>query len=757
MNYTNIDECFDYLTKDNYFTISDIENRKDNIEKLNIDYDVLLKKVKAYRLDNQKIIFKYENKEFYLVESDKIKNQIKEINSFCESYKDINKDELDDMLNIEGYDSSTIEGANSVRLIAKKEPEDKNKTNSDNMILSNLKAIKQYKNKNGKISKDLICDIHKIISQNNMEKDYLIGKYRTQANEIANNNQKTIHTPPHPEIMEKMMFSLVEFINHNDKDTFYKIISFHFLFGFIHPFDDGNGRVVRILFSYLLKNNIGDVLYYAPLSNFINKSIKNYHLAFLNVERSDNNNKNRFDMSYFYYYILDIMIQSIDSLEDTIKTKFGVSVKRAKTLDEMYDSFEGIKPLSENEYESFYVPVYEKKINKFIERVQINKVYERMFFIAGQRGNGKSTILNILKKENKDFDKYDIKHIQAKDVFGYDDVNIVDILIVISLYLIDNASDKERKSLRETMRIELEGLAEINKGNIEKKEVSSSTTNKEISANTKVQAKVGLPTILESILPVSIEGSGTASYKSNDIMRVELKEIFNINKEKLVAIVNNVISLCKQDKEILLMLDGLEKTILEHKENIKDIFTKDVGLLRDLRCFKVFTIPIYLKEEVNQIDNKVLDFTMKLNDDKTIHNLYDNFNKVIEKRIDKDVINSLINKEAIKEAITNSAGNLRLLLSIIQESAITAKVYKQDLIDKEIVQEVCDEIGGGMSTTAQLNKTFLKKIYDGENISDDKEEKEKLANMIQAGLVFAYCNGKTYYKINPTILKSIED
>ena len=76
---------------------------------------------------------------------------------------------------------------------------------------------------------------------------------------------------------------------------------------------------------------------------------------------------------------------------------------------------------------------------------------------------------------------------------------------------------------------------------------------------------------------------------------------------------------------------------------------------------------------------------------------------------------------------------------------------------KETIKEVCEIIGGGMSTTAQFNKTLLNKIHKDNTITDDNTDKEQLAKMIQAGLVFAYCNGKTYYKINPTILKSIQD
>jgi Fic family protein len=744
-NKRTFDEQFKHCTIDNYFTNSNIENRE------TIEYSGLLSKIKEYREKNKNIIFRYEDKEFYIINMDKVTQISQKIEVFSKEYNHLfSSDELDELFTLEGYSSSTIEGANStlttIKLASKK-------TSNEEMIFSNLEALEVYKKKNDNLSKELICDIHKIISKNNMDKEYLVGEYRKKQNEIRNSSQKPIYNPPNVSTMNKMMEALFYFMDKDKTNNLNKIILFHFLFAFIHPFDDGNGRCVRVLSSYLFKKYGYDILYYAPLSIAIHKSLKKYYDSFLNVERSDIHRKT-FDMTYFYHYILDILEQTISSFEDKIKTKFGVNMKKATTLDEMYDSFEGSKPLSENEYDSFYVPIYDKKIKKFISNMKKNKVYEKIFFIAGQRGNGKSTILNILKKENKGFDKYDIKHIEAKEVFGYEDVNIIDILIITALYLIDK-SDDNKKDLRDRLKIELEELAKINNKELERTTTRNENTKTDI--NIQAQIKVGLPTILKSILPVDIKASGHTSYTMNDIMRKELKEIYKINKKKLVAIVNNVISLCKKDKDILLIIDGLEKIPLDYQENIKILLTQDIGLLKDLKCFKIFTIPIYLKEQVNQIDIKVLDFTMELDENKNIKNLNEHFQDVIKKRINESYIDSLISKEAITLAIENSAGNVRLLLHIIQESIIVADVYEENSIKESHIKEACLTIGGNMSTTAQLNKTFLNKIKNNNTISNNDKDKEILEKMIQSGLVFAYCNGKTLYKVNPTIKESLED
>lgn len=78
---------------------------------------------------------------------------------------------------------------------------------------------------------------------------------------------------------------LLEEYNKKDKISFNDIIDFHFKFEQIHPFQDGNGRVGRlIMFKECLKHNIIPFIiedeykffYYRGLSEYLNE--KNYLL-----------------------------------------------------------------------------------------------------------------------------------------------------------------------------------------------------------------------------------------------------------------------------------------------------------------------------------------------------------------------------------------------------------------------------------------------------------------------------------------------
>lgn len=73
----------------------------------------------------------------------------------------------------------------------------------------------------------------------------------------ASGTQKVIHRGLHPEakIIEYVSkgISLLQNVNIN---PFVRISIFHYLFGYIHPFYDGNGRVNRFISSYLLSKEL---------------------------------------------------------------------------------------------------------------------------------------------------------------------------------------------------------------------------------------------------------------------------------------------------------------------------------------------------------------------------------------------------------------------------------------------------------------------------------------------------------------------
>ena len=105
-----------------------------------------------------------------------------------------------------------------------------------------------------KLSESFIKELHFLLKSGTSDsgKDWFnVGEYKKLPNEVGGNE-----TCPPKEVTARMKELLLGY--HNiEKKTFEDIINFHYQFEIIHPFQDGNGRVGRlIMFKECLANNI---------------------------------------------------------------------------------------------------------------------------------------------------------------------------------------------------------------------------------------------------------------------------------------------------------------------------------------------------------------------------------------------------------------------------------------------------------------------------------------------------------------------
>ena len=224
----------------------------------------------------------------------------------------------------EAIASSQLEGAATTREIAKEmlRTNRKPRTLDERMILNNYLTIKRVLEiKDKKMSKDLILELHSLVSKDTLKDSANEGKFR------ANNNvqiwdeqsQEVVYTPPNFEHIEKLIESFCKFANNDNEVEFLhpiiRGIILHFLIGYIHPFVDGNGRTGRAIFYWYLISKGYWLVEYMSLSKIIIRAPAQYGKAFLYSENDDN------DLTYFIAYNLKSMDLALKNLQFYIQRK----------------------------------------------------------------------------------------------------------------------------------------------------------------------------------------------------------------------------------------------------------------------------------------------------------------------------------------------------------------------------------------------------------------------------------------------------
>lgn len=197
-----------------------------------------------------------------------------------------------------------------------------------------------------------------------------VGKYKTQPNHVITVTGETFYFAT-PEETPAKMHDLIEwFRREKEKADVNPIILaalFHYRFIRIHPFDDGNGRVARILMNFIL-------IQFGYPSAIIKTEDKENYYAVLRLADAD-------ELEPFIEYIAQNLVRS---LEIMIRGAKGESIEEPEDLDKelallekKLDKF-GNKIIKRNK--KVCLEVYERLISPLLDKIietdrKFNKFY----------------------------------------------------------------------------------------------------------------------------------------------------------------------------------------------------------------------------------------------------------------------------------------------------------------------------------------------------------------------------------------------
>lgn len=214
------------------------------------------------------------------------------------------------------------------------------------LVIGEQKDIQEVKNayKAYEMLKDInpysIDDLKKVHGIMTFLVEDVSGEFRTTPEGVFDENGNCIFVCPPGDRVNSLMNDLFEWLNEN-RDIIHPLILssiFHYEFVFIHPFTNGNGRMVRLWQNSILyqwKN----IFEYLPIESKIHKYQDEYYNSIALCHKNANSN-----------VFIEFMLKMIDeTLDEAITTSHLPLTNEKINISKLLDVMEPNKPMTATE------------------------------------------------------------------------------------------------------------------------------------------------------------------------------------------------------------------------------------------------------------------------------------------------------------------------------------------------------------------------------------------------------------------------
>lgn len=243
-----------------------------------------------------------ENTALYMVRTGDIEERLLSIEQLYQSLDSRRK--VKEIILLDAYHSATIEGARTTVERVRRAYENP-RSKDDKMVVNTIHAMNYAYE--APIRMNNIRYLWEILTKDVCENAHLSGKLFRDGMVYVGSNTEIIHTPARPEQIKDAIEKLFLFLEKKEYELWLMTAIFHFYFAYIHPFCDGNGRMIRILTQSYLYHCGKTKIKYLPLSRTINQRLSGYYQTMRESERILVNGEKWIDITPFLDYFLEIM------------------------------------------------------------------------------------------------------------------------------------------------------------------------------------------------------------------------------------------------------------------------------------------------------------------------------------------------------------------------------------------------------------------------------------------------------------------
>ena len=258
--------------------------------------------------------------------------------------------ELRKIATIESIGSSTrIEGATltdaEVEKLLKSVKITKLKTRDEEEVVGYYEALQIILDNYGEIqlSESYLHQLHSLLLRHSSKDQRHKGMYKNLSNQVVANypdgTQRTIFKTTEPHLTPSEMQAVIEWTNErfskNDTHPLLAIAVFIYEFLSVHPYQDGNGRLSRLLTTFLMMRHDYKFIQYVSFENIIETRKEDYYRALMEGQKNRHTDQEKIDKWILFF--MDCMVTLIQRLEAKYATysqlEKGLNARQQKVLE----------------------------------------------------------------------------------------------------------------------------------------------------------------------------------------------------------------------------------------------------------------------------------------------------------------------------------------------------------------------------------------------------------------------------------------